>query len=70
MCVSMNMSYVSQGYGFQASYDGDELSHTVRNLHRSTTYRFRVRTQTHTVMYVCDFLSVSQFLSLLICLFL
>ncbi|XP_034024342.1 LOW QUALITY PROTEIN: fibronectin type-III domain-containing protein 3A [Thalassophryne amazonica] len=30
------------GYGFQTSYDGEELSCTVRNLHRSTKYKFRV----------------------------
>lgn len=34
---------LSQGYGFQPSYDGDELSCTIRNLHRSTKYKFRVR---------------------------
>ncbi|XP_059389458.1 fibronectin type-III domain-containing protein 3a isoform X3 [Carassius carassius] len=38
----LEMEEEGSGYGFQASYDGDELSHTVRNLHRSTTYRFRV----------------------------
>lgn len=32
-----------QGYGFQPSYDGDELTCTIRNLHRSTKYKFRVR---------------------------
>uniref|UniRef100_A0A8C7MJH8 Fibronectin type-III domain-containing protein 3A n=1 Tax=Oncorhynchus kisutch TaxID=8019 RepID=A0A8C7MJH8_ONCKI len=31
-----------EGYGFQPSYDGDELSCTVKNLHRSTNYKFRV----------------------------
>uniref|UniRef100_A0A8K9VBP0 Fibronectin type-III domain-containing protein 3A n=1 Tax=Oncorhynchus mykiss TaxID=8022 RepID=A0A8K9VBP0_ONCMY len=31
-----------EGYGFQPSYDGDELSCTVKNLHRSTKYKFRV----------------------------
>ena len=36
---------VSQGYGFQPSYDGDELSCTVRSLHRSTKFKFRVRKQ-------------------------
>ncbi|XP_051965561.1 fibronectin type-III domain-containing protein 3a-like isoform X1 [Xyrauchen texanus] len=38
----LEMEEEGSGYGFQASYDGDELSHTIRNLHRSTTYRFRV----------------------------
>lgn len=36
-------SFASQGYGFQPSYDGEELSCTVKNLHRSTKYKFRVR---------------------------
>ncbi|XP_045070494.1 fibronectin type-III domain-containing protein 3A isoform X2 [Coregonus clupeaformis] len=31
-----------EGYGFQPSYDGDELSCTVKNLLRSTKYKFRV----------------------------
>ena len=31
-----------QGYGFQPSYDGEDLSCTVKNLHRSTNYKFRV----------------------------
>lgn len=38
----LEMEEEGSGYGFQPSYDGDELTHTVRNLHRSTTYRFRV----------------------------
>ncbi|KAI2656033.1 Fibronectin type-III domain-containing protein 3a [Labeo rohita] len=38
----LEMEEEGSGYGFQASFDGDDLSHTVRNLHRSTTYRFRV----------------------------
>uniref|UniRef100_A0A673K2I2 Fibronectin type III domain containing 3A n=1 Tax=Sinocyclocheilus rhinocerous TaxID=307959 RepID=A0A673K2I2_9TELE len=46
----LEMEEEGSGYGFQASYDGDELSHTVRNLHRSTTYRFRVRTHKHTLI--------------------
>lgn len=33
----------SQGYGFQPSYDGDELTCTIKNLHKSTKYKFRVR---------------------------
>ncbi|KAL0972653.1 hypothetical protein UPYG_G00192450, partial [Umbra pygmaea] len=31
-----------EGYGFQPRYDGDELTCTVKNLHRSTKYKFRV----------------------------
>ncbi|XP_056612182.1 fibronectin type-III domain-containing protein 3A isoform X3 [Triplophysa dalaica] len=38
----LEMEEEGSGYGFQPSYDGDELTHTVRNLHRSTTFRFRV----------------------------
>ncbi|XP_076833447.1 fibronectin type-III domain-containing protein 3A isoform X2 [Brachyhypopomus gauderio] len=38
----LEMEEEGTGYGFQPSYDGDELSCTVRNLHRSTKYRFRV----------------------------
>ena len=34
----------SQGYGFQPQYNGDELSCTLRNLRRSTAYKFRVCT--------------------------
>lgn len=33
-----------QGYGFQPQYNGDELSCTLRNLRRSTSYKFRVCT--------------------------
>lgn len=43
-CFTFPLSYLaSQGYGFQPSYDGDELSCTVKNLHKSTKYKFRVR---------------------------
>uniref|UniRef100_A0A8C8A3N0 Fibronectin type-III domain-containing protein 3A n=1 Tax=Oryzias sinensis TaxID=183150 RepID=A0A8C8A3N0_9TELE len=38
----LEMEEEGSGYGFQRSYDGEELSHTVRNLHRSTKYKFRV----------------------------
>ncbi|KAM9733143.1 fibronectin type-III domain-containing protein 3A isoform 2-T3 [Menidia menidia] len=38
----LEMDEEGSGYGFQPSYDGDELSCTVRNLHRSTKYKFRV----------------------------
>ncbi|KAM4590487.1 fibronectin type-III domain-containing protein 3A [Fundulus diaphanus] len=38
----LEMEEEGSGYGFQPSYDGDELSHTVRNLRRSTKYKFRV----------------------------
>uniref|UniRef100_A0AAR2JR99 Fibronectin type-III domain-containing protein 3A n=1 Tax=Pygocentrus nattereri TaxID=42514 RepID=A0AAR2JR99_PYGNA len=38
----LEMEEEGSGYGFQPSYDGDEVSCTVRNLHRSTKYKFRV----------------------------
>uniref|UniRef100_A0AAQ5XAG6 Fibronectin type-III domain-containing protein 3A n=1 Tax=Amphiprion ocellaris TaxID=80972 RepID=A0AAQ5XAG6_AMPOC len=38
----LEMEEEGSGYGFQPSYDGDELTCTVRNLHRSTKYKFRV----------------------------
>ncbi|KAI9548001.1 hypothetical protein NQZ68_013019 [Dissostichus eleginoides] len=38
----LEMEEEGSGYGFQPSYDGDELSCTVKNLHRSTKYKFRV----------------------------
>ncbi|KAK7882929.1 hypothetical protein WMY93_029103 [Mugilogobius chulae] len=38
----LEMDEEGSGYGFQPSYDGDELMCTVRNLHRSTKYKFRV----------------------------
>lgn len=39
---NLEMEEEGSGYGFQTSYNGDELSCTVRNLHRSTKYKFRV----------------------------
>ncbi|XP_075892857.1 fibronectin type-III domain-containing protein 3A isoform X5 [Nelusetta ayraudi] len=38
----LEMEEEGSGYGFQPSYDGEELSCTVKNLHRSTKYKFRV----------------------------
>lgn len=34
---------ILQGYGFKPKYDGDDLTYTVKNLRRSTKYKFRVR---------------------------
>ncbi|XP_051934324.1 fibronectin type-III domain-containing protein 3A isoform X4 [Hippocampus zosterae] len=42
VCYVLEMEEEGSGYGFQPSYDGDELSCCVRNLHRSTKYKFRV----------------------------
>uniref|UniRef100_A0A673AMG5 Fibronectin type-III domain-containing protein 3A n=1 Tax=Sphaeramia orbicularis TaxID=375764 RepID=A0A673AMG5_9TELE len=38
----LEMEEEGSGYGFQPSYDGDELTCTIKNLHRSTKYKFRV----------------------------
>ncbi|KAG9348410.1 hypothetical protein JZ751_002145 [Albula glossodonta] len=38
----LDMEEEGSGYGFQPRYDGDELSCTIKNLHRSTKYKFRV----------------------------
>uniref|UniRef100_A0AAY4D632 Fibronectin type-III domain-containing protein 3A n=1 Tax=Denticeps clupeoides TaxID=299321 RepID=A0AAY4D632_9TELE len=38
----LEMEEDGSGYGFQPTYDGEELSCTVKNLHRSTKYKFRV----------------------------
>ncbi|KAJ8280661.1 hypothetical protein GJAV_G00057470 [Gymnothorax javanicus] len=38
----LDMEEEGSGYGFQPRYDGEELSCTVKSLHRSTKYRFRV----------------------------
>ncbi|XP_056467331.1 fibronectin type-III domain-containing protein 3A isoform X3 [Gadus chalcogrammus] len=38
----LEMEEEGSGYGFQPSYDGEDLSCTVKNLHRSTNYKFRV----------------------------
>ncbi|KAI1903821.1 hypothetical protein AGOR_G00031150 [Albula goreensis] len=39
---ALDMEEEGSGYGFQPRYDGEELSCTVKNLRRSTKYRFRV----------------------------
>ncbi|XP_061575736.1 fibronectin type-III domain-containing protein 3A isoform X1 [Cololabis saira] len=38
----LEMEEEGLGYGFQPRHDGEELSCTVRDLHRSTKYKFRV----------------------------
>ncbi|MEQ2184586.1 hypothetical protein GOODEAATRI_009503 [Goodea atripinnis] len=50
---TLEMEEEGSGYGFQPSYDGDELSHTARNLRRSTKYKFRVSK-------LCEVLSLSS----------
>ncbi|KAF3693236.1 Fibronectin type-III domain-containing protein 3A [Channa argus] len=39
---TLEMEEEGSGYGFLPSYDGNELSCTVKSLHRSTKYKFRV----------------------------
>ncbi|NXG17656.1 FND3A protein, partial [Grallaria varia] len=38
----LDMEEEGSGYGFQPQYNGDELSCTLRNLRRSTSYKFRL----------------------------
>ncbi|XP_069495124.1 fibronectin type-III domain-containing protein 3A isoform X2 [Ambystoma mexicanum] len=38
----LEMEDETSGYGFKPKYNGDDLTHTVRNLRRSTAYKFRV----------------------------
>lgn len=39
---TLEMEDETSGYGFKPKYDGDDLTYTVRNLRRSTLYKFRV----------------------------
>ncbi|KAJ8405880.1 hypothetical protein AAFF_G00313170 [Aldrovandia affinis] len=39
---ALDMEEEGSGYGFKPKYDGEELSCTVKNLRRSTKYKFRV----------------------------
>ncbi|OWK56204.1 fibronectin type-III domain-containing protein 3A isoform X1 [Lonchura striata] len=38
----LEMEDENSGYGFKPKYDGDDLTYTVKNLRRSTKYKFRV----------------------------
>ncbi|KAM4700948.1 fibronectin type-III domain-containing protein 3A isoform 1-T1 [Discoglossus pictus] len=38
----LEMEDETSGYGFKPKYNGDDLTYTVRNLRRSTKYKFRV----------------------------
>ncbi|RMB95469.1 hypothetical protein DUI87_28092 [Hirundo rustica rustica] len=42
LTYSLDMEEEGSGYGFQPQYNGDELSCTLRNLRRSTFYKFRL----------------------------
>lgn len=45
MLIDTNEEFVFlfQGYGFKPKYDGEDLAYTVKNLRRSTKYKFKVR---------------------------
>uniref|UniRef100_A0A8D0G8D1 Fibronectin type-III domain-containing protein n=1 Tax=Sphenodon punctatus TaxID=8508 RepID=A0A8D0G8D1_SPHPU len=42
LTYSLDMEEEGSGYGFQPQYNGDELSCTLKNLRRSSPYKFRV----------------------------
>ncbi|XP_039944917.1 fibronectin type-III domain-containing protein 3A-like isoform X2 [Hirundo rustica] len=42
LTYSLDMEEEGSGYGFQPQYNGDELSCTLRNLRRNTSYKFRL----------------------------
>ncbi|NWQ62758.1 FND3A protein, partial [Neopipo cinnamomea] len=42
LTYTLDMEEEGSGYGFQPQYNGDELSCTLRNLRRSTSYKFRL----------------------------
>ncbi|KFP74588.1 Fibronectin type-III domain-containing protein 3a [Acanthisitta chloris] len=42
LTYSLDMEEEGSGYGFQPQYNGEELSCTLRNLRRSTAYKFRL----------------------------
>ncbi|XP_061862405.1 fibronectin type-III domain-containing protein 3a-like [Colius striatus] len=42
LTYTLDMEEEGSGYGFQPQYNGDELSCTLRNLRRSTAYKFRL----------------------------
>ncbi|NXN32311.1 FND3A protein, partial [Nycticryphes semicollaris] len=42
LTYSLDVEEEGSGYGFQPQYNGDELSCTLRNLRRSTCYKFRL----------------------------
>ncbi|XP_065702234.1 fibronectin type-III domain-containing protein 3A-like [Patagioenas fasciata] len=42
LTYSLDVEEEGSGYGFQPQYNGDELSCTLRNLRRSTSYKFRL----------------------------
>ncbi|XP_041067888.1 fibronectin type-III domain-containing protein 3A isoform X2 [Carcharodon carcharias] len=41
-CYILEMEDETSGYGFKPKYDGEDLACTVKNLRRSSTYKFRV----------------------------
>ncbi|NXN94793.1 FND3A protein, partial [Rhinopomastus cyanomelas] len=42
LTYGLDMEEEGSGYGFQPQYNGDELACTLRNLRRSTSYKFRL----------------------------
>nr|1X5X_A Chain A, Fibronectin type-III domain containing protein 3a [Homo sapiens] len=38
----LEMEEETSGYGFKPKYDGEDLAYTVKNLRRSTKYKFKV----------------------------
>ncbi|XP_074863783.1 fibronectin type-III domain-containing protein 3a-like isoform X2 [Carettochelys insculpta] len=42
LTYTLDMEEEDSGYGFQPKYNGDELSCTLKNLRRSTSYKFRL----------------------------
>uniref|UniRef100_A0A8C3L0W8 Fibronectin type-III domain-containing protein n=1 Tax=Chrysolophus pictus TaxID=9089 RepID=A0A8C3L0W8_CHRPC len=42
LTYTLDVEEEGSGYGFQPQYNGDELSCTLRNLRRSTSYKFRL----------------------------
>ncbi|XP_038658557.1 fibronectin type-III domain-containing protein 3A isoform X6 [Scyliorhinus canicula] len=42
ICYILEMEDETSGYGFKPKYDGDDLACTVKNLTRSSAYKFRV----------------------------
>ena len=53
----MKTFFPFQGYGFKPKYDGEDLAYTVKNLRRSTKYKFKVSFESPWKVY-CSYCSV------------
>ncbi|XP_069745767.1 fibronectin type-III domain-containing protein 3A isoform X2 [Narcine bancroftii] len=42
ICYILEMEDETSGYGFKPKYNGEDLAYTIKNLRRSSTYKFRV----------------------------